>query len=121
MDQPIAYFITWTTYGTWLHGDERGSFERRKGYVRPSERRRLAAEALMTDDPVRLTRDQRTAVEAAIVEYCALQGWVLHAVNVRTNHVHVAVSARQEGTAVRSQLKAKASAPFRRYGFGSGR
>ena len=24
-DEPIAYFITWTTYGTWLPGDERGS------------------------------------------------------------------------------------------------
>ena len=23
-DEPIAYFITWTTYGTWLPGDERG-------------------------------------------------------------------------------------------------
>jgi hypothetical protein len=21
---PIAYFLTWTTYGTWLPGDERG-------------------------------------------------------------------------------------------------
>jgi hypothetical protein len=23
---PLAYFITFTTYGTWLHGDPRGSF-----------------------------------------------------------------------------------------------
>ena len=22
--EPLAYFITWTTYGTWLPGDERG-------------------------------------------------------------------------------------------------
>jgi hypothetical protein len=21
---PLAYFLTWTTYGTWLPGDERG-------------------------------------------------------------------------------------------------
>ena len=47
---------------TWLHGDERGSFARGKGYEPASERRRLAAEALMTDDPVRLTPDQRAAV-----------------------------------------------------------
>lgn len=26
--QPLAYFITWRTYGTWLHGDERGSVQR---------------------------------------------------------------------------------------------
>jgi hypothetical protein len=23
-DEPLAYFLTWTTYGTWLPGDERG-------------------------------------------------------------------------------------------------
>src|ERR1044071_8102876 len=25
---PIAYLLTFTTYGTWLHGDERGSHQR---------------------------------------------------------------------------------------------
>ena len=24
MDDPLAFFLTWTTYGTWLPGDERG-------------------------------------------------------------------------------------------------
>jgi len=27
-DIPLAYFITFRTYGTWLHGDERGSIDR---------------------------------------------------------------------------------------------
>ena len=26
-DAPIAYFISFRTYGTWLHGDERGSID----------------------------------------------------------------------------------------------
>jgi hypothetical protein len=30
-DDPIAYFITWTVYGTHLQGDERGWRRRRKG------------------------------------------------------------------------------------------
>ncbi len=25
---PLAYFITFSTYGTWLHGDDRGSVQR---------------------------------------------------------------------------------------------
>ena len=30
---PLAYFISFRTYGTWLHGDSRGSFSRREsGY-----------------------------------------------------------------------------------------
>jgi hypothetical protein len=28
MDTPLAYFITFTCHGTWLHGDERGSVDR---------------------------------------------------------------------------------------------
>ena len=27
-DTPLAYFISFRTYGTWLHGDERGSIDR---------------------------------------------------------------------------------------------
>ena len=27
MQPPLAYFLTWTTYGTWLPGDERGWIE----------------------------------------------------------------------------------------------
>ena len=27
---PLAYLITFRTYGTWLHGDERGSMDRRE-------------------------------------------------------------------------------------------
>jgi hypothetical protein len=32
MADPLAYFLTWTTYGTWLPGDERGWCKRTKGF-----------------------------------------------------------------------------------------
>jgi len=28
MNTPLGYFLTFTCYGTWLHGDERGSVDR---------------------------------------------------------------------------------------------
>jgi hypothetical protein len=28
MSYPLAYLITFTTYGTWLHGDSRGSVDK---------------------------------------------------------------------------------------------
>jgi hypothetical protein len=28
MSKPLAYFISWTTYGSWLPGDERGWVEK---------------------------------------------------------------------------------------------
>ena len=37
-DDPIAFFITWTVYGTHLQGDERGWRRRRKGDQQPQPR-----------------------------------------------------------------------------------
>ncbi len=34
MDDPIGYFLTWVTYGTWLPGDARGWVEYRHGSIR---------------------------------------------------------------------------------------
>jgi hypothetical protein len=28
--EPLAFLITFRSYGTWLHGDERGSIDRRR-------------------------------------------------------------------------------------------
>ncbi|HEX3152413.1 MAG TPA: hypothetical protein VHR66_30345 [Gemmataceae bacterium] len=109
MKWPLGYFITWTTYGTWLHGDERGSFDRNGDFVPADPARREAAEAIMVDDPVILSTEQRAAVDALLVDACARRDWVLHARNVRTTHVHVVVSAAVDGEIVRKKLKALAS------------
>jgi REP element-mobilizing transposase RayT len=95
VDHAIAYFITFTTYGSHLHGDKRGSVLR-KMYPEPLEpdAARVAMERkLMTGPPVRLDEAQRDRVASTISDVCAFKGWVLHALNVRTNHVHLVVSA----------------------------
>ena len=35
MPEPIAYFLTWTTYGSWLPGDQRGWVQYRAEYSFP--------------------------------------------------------------------------------------
>ena len=74
--QPLAYLITFRSYGTWLHGDERGSIDRRN-YNRygtpamPANMKLLADErAELGSSPSRLNRAQRRVVELAIQE-CA--------------------------------------------------
>ena len=42
-DYPLAWFITWTTYGTWLPGDDRGWTERGKGSQLPDFYRQIRA------------------------------------------------------------------------------
>jgi REP element-mobilizing transposase RayT len=109
MKYPLAYLITWTTYGTWLHGDERGSFDAHGKFIPPDPVRRAAAEESMSEFAVTLTDVQRQMVDARLVELCRLGNWVLHARNVRANHVHVVISAAMDGEVLRSRLKAGCS------------
>ena len=105
MPEPLAYFLTWGTYGTWLPGDERGWTKYGKGWQRPAPIRELEAAALMTDDACRLDREQRQLVERTIAEVCRHRGWHLHAVNCRSNHLHVVVTSGRAPKVVRSQLE----------------
>jgi hypothetical protein len=89
----IAFFSTWTTYGTWLPGDPRGWYQRGRGLREPDARRRFEAALLMAEEALTLDAEQRRLVEKTIADHCAIRRWVLHSVNCRSNHVHVAVTA----------------------------
>ncbi|MDZ4685610.1 MAG: hypothetical protein SH850_11145 [Planctomycetaceae bacterium] len=105
-DVPLAYFITWSTYGSWLPGDERGWVETgRPGIQAPDEERFLHTDRNLFFDPVVLTQSQREVVAAAIVDHCAFRSWTLHAKNPRTNHVHVVVTSDLPPEVTRDQLK----------------
>ncbi len=96
-DTPLAYLITFRSYGTWLHGDERGSIDRfhnryKSPYIDPNATWQRHNAQVLQGEPVVLDASQRRSVEAAIRETCTFRHWHLHAVNARTNHVHVVVS-----------------------------
>ena len=93
-----AYFITFTTKGTRLHGDEHGSVDR--NHNTPGEPTLPANVDLNDrrhrqsgDDPVVLDEPARRAVQDAILDVCRHRRWDLHALHVRTTHVHVVASA----------------------------
>ena len=108
---PLAYLITFRTHGTWLHGDLRGSVDRfRNTYGTPripvDLRWERYNERRMKLAPVKLDARRRLAINAAIDETCAIRKWRLWARNVRTNHVHVVVSAPCDPEIVLRALKA---------------
>lgn len=97
MGRPLGYLLTWTCYGTWLHGDRRGSVDddhnRVGAPLAPADDRRLAsARRAMKADAVVLDPRARQVVQAAIRDHCGHTGWRLVAVNARSNHVHVVVA-----------------------------
>lgn len=90
----LAFFLTWTTYGTWLPGDDRGwSHKSRSGSQPPNSLFAEVARSRMKEPEFFLSEGHRRLVEGTIREHCEIRGWHLHAVNARTNHVHVVVTA----------------------------
>ena len=95
-NNPIAYFITFSTCGTWLHGDPRSSVMRENGQTRvlPENTGFYHHEqAKLKAPPVLLDNIQRQIVRDTIVKHCEIRQWRLFALHVRTNHVHVVVKA----------------------------
>ncbi len=115
MDDPIGFLLTWVTYGTWLPGDSRGWVEYRHGWQLPDPMLETEATARMTEDACRLSEEQRGAVEKQISQTCRHRGWHLHAVNCRSNHVHIVVSAGDKRPKkIRTDLKAWATRCLKR-------
>src|SRR5687768_11963972 len=95
---PLAYLISFRCYGTWLHGDERGSVNRKQNrygspLLPPNPQRVEAEKKLLKHAPVKLNAERRRVVEKAIREVCLHRKYFLRAFNIRTNHVHSVVGA----------------------------
>jgi len=106
--EPLAYFLTWTTYGTWLPGDDRGWHRTGAAEVQPPNRFMVQmARSRMKEKEFALSPEHRRLVERTIRRHCEIRRWALHAVNARTTHIHVVVTAAEyRPETVRDQLKA---------------
>jgi hypothetical protein len=112
----LAYFITWTTYGTWLHGTDKGAgsvdmVHNQYGapFLPPDPERLKKAKEAMTQPEYWMDTPRRAIVRDAIVEICAEKNWKLWAVHVRSNHVHVVMWAEGDVDRHMNALKARAS------------
>lgn len=118
---PLAYFLTFTCYGTWLHGDERGSIDpwhRLAGTARipPSPHRVRLDAGRVTGASMALDPARRSVVDGSVRQTCAALGSHLRALNVRTNHVHAVVVADKQPEQVMTALKAYSTRRMRELG-----
>jgi|ERR1035437_9167570 REP element-mobilizing transposase RayT len=115
---PLAYLITVRTYGTWLHGDERGSVDRhgKNIYGTPRIAANAQLKSLMTkemaSDPFILTSQIKT-VDTEIRDVCEKRKYLLRALNVRTNHFHAVVSAQVKPLSIIGAFKSNATRTLR--------
>jgi len=121
-EYPLAYLITFRTYGTWLHGDERNSVDLRGQnlYGMPRVRANKQLRDMMLEkmkyQPFTLDGKQRAAVEAAIREVCEYKEYSMHALNVRTNHAHSVVRAGSKPEPIANAFKAYSTRRLRAAG-----
>jgi len=116
---PLAYLITVRSYGTWLHGDERGSMDRRE-YNRFGDPKIAASKLKVTSDrnlmktaPFLFNSTIRRSIEAAIREVCKMRIYSLYAINVRSNHAHMVASASAEPEFMMNSFKSYATRRLR--------
>ena len=98
MEYPIAYLITYTTYGTWMHGDKRGSVDKEhnqygSAFMAADLALHRKEENALKNPSFMLGSRQREEVLEAILQVCRFRGWFAHAVHVRANHVHIVVAS----------------------------
>ena len=124
-DRSVAkgYLITFRCYGTWLHGDERGTVDRRwynrlgAPMIKPDREMVERKTSLMKGDAFLLGAQERQIVDAAIREVCAVRGYGLFALNVRTNHVHIATGNSGKPERMMDSFKAYSTRALRAAGF----
>lgn len=80
--------ITFTTYGTWLQGDERRYVKNGKIYP-PNKSLLKANKTLQKQDTVWLTKKQRFLAKIAILTESSKIGQKLTALSVGSNHIHI--------------------------------
>ena len=119
---PLAYLITFRTYGTWLHGDDRFSIDRHgknsfgAPKIEPNENLVRTMKKNLPSGGWLLDAKSRAIVEKAIQEVCKLRGYSSFAVNVLTNHAHAVVSAAIKPDIIMNAFKANATRELREAG-----
>ena len=86
---PLAHLITFRSYGTWLHGDKRGSVDRfhnqyQAPYLPPNKKQLEHKMSLLSHEITILNARQRESIKNAIREVCDVRKWILRAINIRT-------------------------------------
>ena len=110
MDQPLAYHITFGTYGTRLHGDQRGTIHHQLNKPgdpiigRNEDWHRLNS-SQMKFSSVHLSLIQRQFVEKMSPDICGRGGWQHHICACASDHIHVLHVANRVSKVVRRWYK----------------
>jgi len=116
MGKTVGYMLTWTTYASWLQGDERGYVK--EGRMLCADKGLVAlCEKFQKGHAAKLRSDEKDIVRRAILDEAQRIGRNVEALAVCSNHVHLVLRYSPEpiGRTV-SRFKNVASAALRSHG-----
>lgn len=121
---PLAYLITFCTYGSRLHGEDKLTVDRNHNlyggrFLEEDPDRAARARNRMASPPYELDAERRDIVLRAIREVCSYRSWELSAAHVRSNHVHVVVSGETPPEKALNDFKSYAGRALNRAGLDS--
>lgn len=116
---PKAYFLSFRGYGTWLHGDERFSMDR-KNFNRFGGDKIVGNSGLrqkeysqLKNSPFIFNGEKRKIIDEVVREVCEYRKYHLIAINIRTNHVHCIISGGDKPESIMTTLKSYITRRFR--------
>jgi REP element-mobilizing transposase RayT len=113
-NMPLAYLLTFTCYGTHLHGSAKGSVDRFNNtfgepYLPIDWSREEAIRSRLSWPGYTLDSFNQRFTLIAIREVCSEKDWDLLAAHVRSTHVHSVITAPIHPRYIRAALKRRAS------------
>ena len=87
--------VTWTTFGTWLQGDER-CYVKDGQILPPSENLKKANLSAIKQNIITLSPFQRNVVEIGIRQEAKRINHKIHALTVCSNHIHLLLDTSDE-------------------------
>jgi REP element-mobilizing transposase RayT len=108
-----TYLITWAGYGAWLPGQS-GVVSRKWNrfggrFPGPKPDWKRQSRNHMAQEPYLLDSVRRQVVLKTMHEVCSCRGWTMLAAHVRTNHVHIVITADCRPEQVLIAMKAYSS------------
>ncbi len=118
MAPPLAYFITFSSYGTRLPGSEKGWVDAKHSIpgspvLGGDEQIAGFWKARLKEPPLVLEPDPRRIVLEAVLGVCGYRGWMAYGIHVRTNHVHAVVGGETKPERMMAVFKSYATRALR--------
>ena len=93
MQKVLGYMLTWTAYGSWLQGDRRKYVQ--DGRIRnPNPSLEIKNKINMNYPKVTLNTAHKEIIAKAIIDESSRLNQKIHAIAVRSNHIHLVTDCK---------------------------